>query len=152
MGPDWPAADWQTLTEILLTGLGDQVAVQGHPTWVMVRPDPEAAEGFTLCLSDADNALEAQGAPPDCLAVGMVATGRVRALDDPGAGPTGGIRMACLVTRDGTVAWRLVQPDGTVLADPPQAGQMLDYLRSFLSDPQPLQGARAGTPARRRCR
>ena len=102
--------DWARLAALLLEAAGDQVASQGCPAWVRVLdpPDGDPEEGFSLALSHDSDALMGWVATPDCQAVGLVATGRLRSLEggplpstdvsDPGRDR---LRMACLVTRDG---------------------------------------------------
>ena len=78
--------DWQRLARLLLEALGDHVEDQGRPTWVMVLEDPEYPDGdhFALALSDQPEALLDSVVPPECLAVGAVATGTVHAEQGPG--------------------------------------------------------------------
>jgi hypothetical protein len=123
------------------------VARRGRPTWVRVLdpPDGDPEEGFALALSDEEDGLLGWVATPDCQAVGLVATGRLRAF--PGA-PAGAVdpdrdrlRIACLVMRDGEVAWKVAGPDGTTAspasAEPPSEGRMLDCLRRCFALPTP---------------
>ena len=87
-------------------------------------------------------------ATPDCQAVGLVATGRLRSLEggplpstdaaDPGRDR---LRMACLVTRDGEVAWKAEAPpdaqDHAIPYEPPKEGRVLDCLRRCFALPTP---------------
>ena len=178
--------DWQHLTEILLTAAGDAVAEQAHPTWVRVfdRPNGEGPDGFSLGFCEDPDALLGWVAPPDCEAVGVIATGRLRALPGgpratgigprpagmgprpagigprpagigprpAGIGPRpagigladGRVRMACLVTRAGDTAWKMVLPDGMSAPEVPSEGRMLDCLRRCFGLPTPPPPAGAG--------
>jgi hypothetical protein len=91
--------DWQQLTELLLEATGDRVAEQGYPTWVLVL-DPQSGDdghgggdghdrhdggerddgAFSLALKDDPVGLVGWVATSDCRAVGVIATGRLRAL------------------------------------------------------------------------
>src|SRR5690348_1180452 len=128
--------DWDRLAQLLLEAAGDEVAERGGPIWVRVldRPDGDQEDGFALAMSDEPDGLLGWVATPDCQAVGLVASGRLRAL--PGA-PAGAVdpgrdrlRLACLVTRTGEVAWKMELPDGMgsglTQDDPPSEGRMLD--------------------------
>jgi hypothetical protein len=131
--------DWDRLAQLLLEAAGDEVAERGCPIWVRVLdpPDGDREKAFALALSDEPDGLLGWVATPDCQAVGLVATGRLRAL--PGA-PAGAIdpgrdrlRLACLVTRHGEVVTKMALPDGTGNGlsnyDAPSEGRMLDSLR-----------------------
>jgi len=135
--------DWQRLTGLLLEASGDQVAAQGHPVWVRVMDSPEGddEEHFSVALSMEPDALLGWVATSDCRAVGVIATGRLRALDEVPAGvvdPTDApIRMACLMTRTGGIAWKMVLSDGVTIDEPPSEGRMLDCLRRCFGIPTP---------------
>ncbi len=79
--------DWPAVAELLLEGLGDRVAAAGHPTWVAVMDDPPGAKDFGLRLVEAPQGFLAWNAPPLCLAVGVVATGKARVAEVPREGP-----------------------------------------------------------------
>lgn len=130
--------DWQRLAQLLLKALGDHVEVQGRPTWIMVLEDPErpGGEHFSLALSDEPEALLESAVPPECLAVGAVATGTVHAEEGPREdrlgfwpGATSGVRMCCLVSRQGEMGWAMTAPDGRPIEEPPTAGRLVDDLR-----------------------
>jgi hypothetical protein len=147
--------DWGSLAELLLESVGDEVAGRGCPMWVRVLDPADGAveDDFALALSDDREGLLGWVATPDCQAVGLVATGRMRAL--PGAQP--GVvdsahdrfRMACLVARNGAVAWKVAVSDGVtagLIGDTaPSEGRVLDCLRRCFSLPTPPPPA---SPAR----
>jgi hypothetical protein len=142
-----PMQDWEGLARLLLDAMGDGVAERGCPMWVRVLdpPDSNSEEGFALAFSDEQHGLLGWVAPPDCQAVGLVATGRIRAL--PGTPPGlldpshDRLRMACLVTRHGKVAWKVASPDGSSDGAPgkeaPSEGRLLDCLRRCFALPTP---------------
>jgi len=143
--------DWQGLAGILLEAVGDRVADQGRPVWVEVRDLPGADADFSLCFLEDPQGFLGREAPPDCLAVGVVATGKVTVADSEieapvplAPGVTTGIRMCCLVTRDGLVGWRMTLPDGRSLAQAPTEGRLLDCLRRCLALPTPPPPVGAG--------
>jgi hypothetical protein len=143
--------DWQGLTGVLLEAVGDRVAEQGRPIWVEVRAVPEGGGDFRLCFLDDPGGFLGRQAAPDCLAVGVVATGRVTVADSEvelpvplAPGVTPGIRMCCLVTRDGLIGWRMTLPDGRSLAEAPSDGRLLDCLRRCLALPTPPPPVGAG--------
>lgn len=136
--------DWPALAAVLLDALGDRVAEQGRPMWVRVLDAPDAADGFDLDLDDSPEGLLGWVAPDDCQGVGVVATGRVTldegSEDGPGGlrpGHTPGVRLACVVSRDGVVGWRMVVPGGTCLEAPPAEGRLLDCFRRCFGLPTP---------------
>jgi hypothetical protein len=136
--------DWPGLAELLLGALGDEVAAAGHPTWIGVRNDPLRDRDIGLWFVDDDEGLLGWRAPPECIAVGVLATGRAQVTETPVERPqpfppgvTTGIRMCCLVTRSGEVAWRLTLPDGRSVEEAPQEGRLLDCLKRCFSLPTP---------------
>src|ERR1700740_2940339 len=121
--------DWARLAAVLLEAVGDHVAKQGRPTWVRVLDPPEGdpEEGFALSLSDESESFLGWVATPDCQAVGVVATGRLRSISgEPAPGgderhdDNDHLRMACLLTRQGEVAWKTELPDGPWAAAVPE--------------------------------
>jgi len=143
--------DWPALAEVLLDALGDRVAEQGRPTWVRILDSPGEPGAFDLDLDDSPEGLLGWVASDDCLGVGVVATGRAMMDETAGShspaglrpGTTPGVRLACLVSRDGEVGWRMVVPGGVSLDAPPSEGRLLDCLRRCfgLSTPPPPAGA-----------
>jgi|GEM_PF-5425612 len=89
--------DWDRLAQALLGTLGDHVERQGRPTWVKVLATPEAEAGgaFDVCLSDRAEPFLGWLAPPECQAVGLVATGTA-VTATVGAGATDGYPEAGL--------------------------------------------------------
>lgn len=117
----------------LLAELGESTEAFGHPVFVRLRP------GLTLEGMRRRHDVWGWTAPVDDAAVGVVATARLRPLDEaseiparlrPGLG--GGIRTACLVTRDGEIGWDMRLPDGSYFRKTPSEGRMLDVLRRTL--------------------
>lgn len=154
--------DWQEFARGALETLGDQVQRQGFPTWLRIFEDCSTPSGLRL-EADADPVgLFGWTAPDDCVAVGVVATGRARVAEDPApgrssepdtpadedardqgslarrVGDAGGVlalRMACVVSRSEGLGWWMELPDGTAHTDPPGAGRMLDVLFRCLQLP-----------------
>ena len=152
--------DWQRLTGLLLEATGDRVAAQGHPTWVRVLDPPSGdtdytdntdntdytgdtdhPDDFSLALWDDPVGLVGWVASADCRAVGVIATGRLRPMEGAPLGlvdpSRNQIRMACLVTRQGEVVWKMRLPDGATTAEPPSEGRLLDCLRRCFGLPTP---------------
>jgi hypothetical protein len=155
--------DWTRLAAVLLEAAGDHVAERGRPAWVRVLdpPDGDPEEGFALAFSDDSEGFLGWVATPDCQAVGLVATGRLRSTSG-GAPPDGDesddvkdhLRMACLLTREGEVAWKTELPQdvgaGVVPEAAPTEGRMLDCLRRCFglpTPPPPVSPARLQTIA-----
>jgi hypothetical protein len=167
--------DWNALAGLLLAALGDHTAERGAPTWVEVVDPPGGVGDVQLFFSENQAGFFGWVAPPDCQAVGLVATGRVWATEpdtgptrqpDPGAPPhphspagappepgpaagappepVPGVRLACVVARDGTVGWRMTLPDGTVQHEAPQEGRLVDCLRRCFGLPTAPPPAGAG--------
>lgn len=136
------AADESALARHLLGRLGEAAALAGHPVWAMVVRHHD--DRFELVVTDPDFEPAGWSAPPGCRALAMVATGRVRPLDDSAELPAelvpgvpGSVRMACVVSRSGTVGWHMVLPDGSACDEPPGAGRVLDVMRRCLGLPTP---------------
>jgi hypothetical protein len=146
-GPNWPA-----LAGILLRALGDKVAERGVPTWVRVHDPPGPPDGdFCLELFEDGRGFLGWTAPPDCQAVGMVATGRAIAEDGPREPPPGfppgtptGVRLACLLARDGSIGWQMETAGGVPQPVPPTEGRLLDCLRRCFGLPTPPPPAGPG--------
>jgi hypothetical protein len=143
--------DWEKLAGILLDAAGDRAAEQEHPIWVRVldSPDGDPEETLALALSAEPAGLLGWVATADCQAVGMVATGRLRPIEGAPAGAVDPaddrVRMVCLVSRAGDVAWKMGLPDGSESGETPSEGRMLDCLRRCFGLPTPPPPA---SPAR----
>jgi hypothetical protein len=136
--------DWQALADVLLEAVGDSAAEQGRPVWVEVRGGADGAGYFGLGFVDDPAGFLGRNAAPNCVAVGVIATGKVTVADtevelpvrlSPGVTP--GIRMCCLVARGGQVGWRMTLPDGRSLSQAPSEGRLLDCLKRSLALPTP---------------
>jgi hypothetical protein len=146
--------DWQRLAALLLDAAADQVTLRGAPTWVLVFDDAERPDGFAMSFSHEPDGLLGWVAPDDCQAVGVIATGRLRATDTAGdtapalqsedspaaallaaasaaddSSEPARIAIACLVARDGSTGWRMRLPGGVETDHPPSEGRLLDCLR-----------------------
>jgi hypothetical protein len=146
--------DLQYLSGRLLEAMAGAVADQGRPTWLRLFDQPDAPDGVRFEVSPDPETLMGWVAPDDCVAVGVIATGRLRAVDDisgytatGGHGPAvgdGRIEMACLVGRDGTIGWTVRSPGVATPPGPPTAGRMLDSLRrcfALPTEPPPVDPA-----------
>ncbi|MGC8627059.1 MAG: hypothetical protein ACP5VR_05770 [Acidimicrobiales bacterium] len=147
--------DWQKLAHILSDALGEHVAEHGQPTWVQVLDAPggpgDQHFGIDIAVTDVPSALLGRAAPPECRAVGIVATGKARSEDGPASSGTGfppgtttRARMCCLVTQDGTAYWAMLTQDGQVATEPPTSGWLLNALRQCFglgSPPHPAGAA-----------
>ncbi|HET9076155.1 MAG TPA: hypothetical protein VFN68_04430 [Acidimicrobiales bacterium] len=138
--------DESAVARLLLDVAGDTAGRQGRPVWVMVMGDPADPTGLAL-HGDGFDPLGWR-APPDCRIFGMVGTGRVRPLDDGvelaanlAGGRSGGVRLACVVSRSGRVGWHMVLPDGSTFDQVPEEGRALDVLKRCLGLPTPAPAA-----------
>ena len=134
--------DWQEYSEELLGVLGDVVERAGAPVWVRFIENPLTASGMTVEMSREPWLLIGWTAPPECAAVGMVATGHARPLSEGleslSLGHAGAqIRMCCIVGRSGEVGWTLEGDGGRTWAEAPSEGKMLDALKRCLGLPTP---------------
>jgi hypothetical protein len=141
--------DWTALAGTLLGAFGDHVAEVGEPTWIQIAEDPQDSDVRQLCFSQEPTGFLGWVAPAHCRAVGVVATGRMFVESGPAETPvplppgvTPGVRMACVVSRQGDVGWRMVLPGGVVTDHAPTEGRLLDCLRRCfaLPTPQPPSG------------
>lgn len=115
---------------------------RGSPVWLLVRSAED--DPLETCEVTHPEGLLGQVAGPRWDAAAVIGTGRIRNLDpahEPPAalvpGLAGGLAMACLVTRTGSVGWRMRLPDGTFFEPVPESGFMLDVLRRTLQLPTP---------------
>jgi hypothetical protein len=143
--------DWPGLAELLLDAAGDRVSAAGCPTWVGVRDDPRGEGDVGLWFVEDSRGFLGWAAPPECIAVGVVATGKAHVADTPVEAPVPfapgvipGIRMCCLVTRCGEVTWRMTLPDGRSFDDAPREGRLLDCLKRCFALPTPPPPAGPG--------
>lgn len=143
----WPVREWQKLVSILLEALGDEVARRGRPAWLFVANDPDNqdSDAFSLGVGWDPEPVLGGIAPPEWMAVGVVATGKTFVpLPRKQKGyyvsgrRTGTVRMACLVTRDEGTFSMVVTSDGQVIEDPPGGGFLIDRLRYCIGlEPNP---------------
>jgi hypothetical protein len=143
--------DWPGLAELLLDGIGDRVSAAGRPTWVGVKDDPLGQGDLGMWFVEDSCGFLGWEAPPECIAVGVVATGRAHVADTPvearspfSPGVVPDIRMCCLITRHGEVTWRMTLPDGRSFCDAPHDGRLLDCLKRCFALPTPLPPAGPG--------
>lgn len=126
--------DWQTLAEQLLVGEGDLVDSRGSPTLVRVYGEPFPGSDLRLDTSVDPRFLIGWVAPPGCLAVALVATGKAFALDDGAAGGVvdcelARVRLCCVVGRSGRIGWSMTGPGYVSSAPAPSEGRLLDALK-----------------------
>lgn len=95
------------------------------PTWVRLLGSP--GDPHLVVLPEHPVPL-GWVAPPDCWAAGMVGGARAIPVDQPDAARTP-VQVACMQARSGLLVARVVFPDGTVLAESPPGGRMVDVLR-----------------------
>lgn len=134
--PHAHGVDAAALARVLLRRLGADAAAGGRPIFVRV---PCRGDGRAMSFTRRRDVL-GWTAPPDCAAVGVVATGRayrLPGLDEPPAVSSGKLTLCCVVCRDGRVGWRSESPGGPVLEEAPRDGLMLDVLRRSLGLPTP---------------
>lgn len=127
----------QAAADRLLGVFGPVVASRGGPLWLQLGGDP-AGPGWTE--TGGPQGLLGRRVDPRYWGAAVVAGGRLVALRG-GTGPADtdrdgrGLRMACVVGRDGTVGWStdLLRPGP--LARPPEQGRVLDVLLRSLELP-----------------
>lgn len=137
-----PGGHESALARKLLCAAGDAAAGEGRPVWMMVQEMDGRTAGLVV-LPDRFDPL-GWSAPPGCSALAMVGTGRVRSLDESvempaglASGCAGGARMACVLTRSGSVGWHMVLPDGSSFEHAPEDGLVMDTMRRALGLPTP---------------
>lgn len=137
-----PATDEPDLAHHLLDAVGGTAAAVGRPVWVMVLDAPR--DRLQLAVADAGFDPLGWSAPPPCRALAMVATGRVRPLEEAvelpaslASGVPGGVRMACVVSRTGRMGWHMILPDGSAFDEMPESGRVLDVMLRCLDLPTP---------------
>jgi hypothetical protein len=107
----------------LLAFLSTRVTPGATPVWVSIHGP---AGHLTV---DIETDLAGWVAPPSCVAVGAVATGRAFALDGGEPPPAGAAQVTCVMDRAGNVAARTVLGDGRALHEAPQGGLTIDIMR-----------------------
>lgn len=134
--------DEQLVAEELLFQFGDEAERRGHPMSFVLRPSD--ANWFDFEEVDRPSGLLGYVVERDWSSVATVATGRFRRLDPSAELPArlipglqGGLRMACVLSRDGGIGWNLELPDGTRWDQVPEEGFVLDVLRRSLQLPTP---------------
>lgn len=143
--------------DALLESIREAVPEDAAPLWLRVdRVDDDLA----VALRPDEEGVLGWMAPPECCAIGMVAGGWARGYRPRGAGPstaaparpsgasrpaepTGRIRIALLVDREGRMVSHTKLADGSVIDDPPAYGRVVDTLRRCLALPTepPLVGS-----------
>lgn len=115
----------------LLRTFGTTVAERGQPVWLK-----RAADGDEWLEVRGDDGLFGRRVAGRFGAVAVVATGRLRQLDEAHEPPAemrpgfaGPIAMACVVERRDATGWCLRLPDGHHVHTPPEGGLVLETLR-----------------------
>lgn len=134
--------DWQALAEQLLAGEGDLVDWRGSPTLVRVYGEPFPGSALRLDTSADPRFVVGWVAPPGCLAVALVATGRAFALDDGADGTEADcelarVRLCCVVGRSGRIGWTMTGPCSLGSTSAPTEGRLLDALKRCFGLPTP---------------
>jgi len=131
--------DLNTLADEALTRWLDLTKEAGHPTWVLYRHEGGRIIAETECGLMAPHEIDLSD---DFTAVGIVATGRLWALDpaseaaaDIVASTGGGIGLAYVVDRFGRVGWSSTAPAGPGAMSAPSEGAVVDALRRMLGLP-----------------
>jgi len=135
-------SDFDQAARTLVRVLGDVVLEERSPVWVHLLEG--GGEGLRLAIAPVGFPILGWRAPPECFAVGTVASGRVVSLDPEGGIPArfasaseGGARIGCVVARSGLVSWHMALPDGSEIEQAPEDGRVLDVLRRCLDLPTP---------------
>lgn len=97
--------DWQGLARDALEMLGEGVSRQGYPTWLQIYEDPDDEVGLRVEAYCDPTGLLGWTAPPDCIALGVVATGKARTAGDK--------RAADKTAEDQTTADKLAEDKTT---------------------------------------
>ena len=133
--------DWQVLAEELLAAEGDEVERRGNPTHVRVYEGRVPGPALRLETNADPRFLVGWVAPPECVAVALVATGRAHVTDD-GAGRAerfardeARVRLCCVVSRSGRVGWTMTGFRGRTETAAPTEGRLLDALKRCFALP-----------------
>lgn len=128
--------DLDTLAGEALSKWLEATKEAGHPTWVLYRCDGGQTLAETECGLIAPYDIDL---PDEVTAVGIVATGRLWALDPASeaaagvvASTGGGIGLAYVVDRVGRVGWSSTAPSGPGGMSAPSEGAVVDSLRRML--------------------
>ena len=131
--------DWHGLSALLLDALGDDVARLRRPIFFFVSEPPRGQneDSVVIGMLGDPEAFPSWAAPPECLAVGLVASGREVSLSQSKQRSsaattgrrTGSVKLVCLVTREGDAHSKLVTSSGRVIDEAPTSGEMLERLR-----------------------
>lgn len=142
---------WQDLARFILDEVGDHTAEQRHPTLVEVTDAAEGGQHFRLTFLTDGPDLLGWSAPSACVALGMVATATIEVIEGPvepaiplPLDTTTGVRISCVVGRDGGIGWRMRLPNGSELDQAPEEGRLLDCLRRCLGLATPPPPASPG--------
>ena len=137
------------MAERLLDQYQERAEQEGNPIWLELSSPPAGADDPAVV--ELREEVLGHRAPDHCVAVAVIGTGRMRMLNpaqEPPAslvpGMSGGLRMACVVSRAGRVGWRMVLPDGSTFDHAPEEGEILDIQRRVLGLPTPLPADPAG--------
>jgi len=122
---------WQRLAEQAHEKFAEEVADLGCPVWIQFFRDPSSEAGLSVGTVTGPDGLLGWTAPPDCVAVGMVATGKLVLVDGQDGSRQGRSRisMSCVVGREGQSGWFLRLSDGTTSRIAPEEGRVLDCLK-----------------------
>jgi hypothetical protein len=137
------ASDLDVMALLLLRRHVTRVREAGCPLLLALRSDPSGE----WCAEVVGYGLELLGysATSDVDALGLVATGRVRPLDSAveltgdlaAASAAYGIDLACVVCRNGAVAWKAFAGAEALQMPAPDDGLLLDCLRRSLGASTP---------------
>jgi hypothetical protein len=125
---------WNAVAGELLSWFSLSAQAAGGPVWLALFETDDGSRVEVARDGSADG-LAGWSAPPDCVAVSVVATGRVIGPRSPAApcpipAPFTVQRLAlcCVVARDGAVGWR-TDAKGRVTDSAPDEGRVMDCLR-----------------------
>ncbi len=135
---------WNAVAVELLSWFALSAQAAGGPVWLALF-ETESGSRVEVARDGSSDGLAGWSAPADCLAVSVVATGRVTASRSPGAAcpvtlpPTAQrLALCCVVARDGTVGWTTSEK-GPLTDSAPEEGRVMDGLRRCmgLATPSP---------------
>lgn len=135
--PDTQAEDLDSLAGRALAELLPLCRTSGHPLWLIYQPQPDGTTRREVIRSEglAPHLVEV---PDACVAVGVVAMGKVTPLDpaselaaDLLRAASGGLGLAYVVDRHGHDGWSSTVP-GSGGLPAPEGGAMVDSLRRMM--------------------